>query len=342
MAIVTPHAEPPPESPSALTLYQSDRKFQRAWDHKGHTLPCRGCEEVLVRSAVVAGWADDSIIGMLREHLSKYGQQFPAESHFIAIISRARSEASRSSMLEKLECLPRPSRDDDEVTVQEKRAMILDGISRLFGLSGEKAITRVVRYTSEPAEYGIETSKEFARIGDIRNLVHQDKFYEHILELTHETIPTFEREKWKMIIVQALMDAHEDVAVGKEATGTGLVRGLLVEYLSAEHVLSSFAEQEEGQQPFRQDGEVYLFLTRFRRWIYVNHGDRIPPKELGIMLRRAGAVPTEPPLNVYRKEGRGRKRTSVRVWHVPQPAYGGDSIKGKENQTDTENENWCM
>ena len=70
---------------------------------------------------------------------------------------------------------------------------------------------------------------------------------------------------------------------------------------------------------FTQDGRVYLFLSDFRRWIYKNHGDRVPSMELCILMRRGGAEPVN--LNV-RRDG---KRTSVRVWRVPQQT-GPDAV----------------
>jgi hypothetical protein len=313
------------------TLIDQDARFRAAWDHDGYDPPCRECERVLVECAATAKWTEAEIAGLLAAHRSRYGQWDAGLAHKQNLIAKAREKQSRAQAIRELELLiarEPPTRDDDGKVPQEPRdaeahrAAILRQINVVFGLAGEKEIVRVERFQCEPAEYCIyiaaketdgpnKDKNKAIRLRGIRDLVEQKWLRWHIIDLTGEMIPAFDVGDWR-IIAQALMDARIEVSAGEEATDIGLVKSWLDGYLTPDRVLDSFSEQErKGKEPFRQDGQVYFFLETFRRWIYINHGDRVKTGDLCILLRRAGAEPATP--HVYQ----GGKRTSVRVWRAP-------------------------
>ena len=108
--------------------------------------------------------------------------------------------------------------------------------------------------------------------------------------------------------------------MGAEGTNAGLANSWLAGYLEAKPVLDSVAEADASKSPFKKDGRVYIYLADFRRWVHVSHGDRVPPKELGIMLRRAGAAPDKVDLTL---DGRA---TSRQVWAL------GETFKAPEHR----------
>lgn len=327
-------------------LLERNARFRKAWDHRGYDLPCRECQQVLVECAVTAKWTDAEIANLLIAHHARFNQDQSRAPNFDGIITKARKTFSRAQAIRDLELLIAPearARDDDgelrPVEPQDEaahKAAILKQISVIFGLKGKKEIVRIERFLCEPRVYSIviaardsDGKNKSIKLAGIRDLADQKRLYWHIADLAAEMIPAFTAAQWR-IITQALLDACVDLSVGEEATDIGLVNAWLEGYLTPDRVLDSFAEQDrKGHEPFRHDGQVHLFLEAFRRWIYVNHGDRVPEGQLCVLLRRAGAEPVAP--HVYR-DG---KRTSVRTWRLPEttektatPSAGEDEAVG--------------
>jgi hypothetical protein len=298
-------ADAVPGEPATLPrfpgLIARNSKFRDMWCHKG---ACRSCLDVLAQCAVADGWPEPEIEALLTAHRSENKQ--------------VRQDSAVAKLEELIAPKARQRGEDGEISSEDTakddpawKAAITEQLSNVLGLIGEHKIIGIKRYLSEPREYAIETASGCIRLGDVRNLIGADKLQAKIAELAGRMIPTFKRNSEWAKIQQALLDACVDVAVGDEGTNAGLANSWLTAYLAARPVLDSFKEQE-GQMPFSQDSRIYLFLSDFRRWIYKNHGDRVPSKELCILMRRGGAEPAN--LNVKRDS----KRTSVRVWRVPQ------------------------
>jgi hypothetical protein len=278
--------------------------------------------------AIEAGWTDAETSALLA---------VDGNSDHAQVIANVRGELTRSAIVRELEDLsktePEPAhrlegeagergrRVDEALTADgetQKKIALTARISELFALTSEKRIVRIIEYQSEPREYAIETANGFVRLGGIRCLLNQDRLRHKIAEAVHQMIPTFRSTGDWAKIEQSLLDALIKVPVGDAATDAGIIADWLQGYLQSKpgHGRSSFDEVNgDGLTgPFMANGQPCIFLQDLRTWIHRNHGDSVPVKELCILLRRAGAVPLANPLTVKRD----RKRTTVRVWVLPQ------------------------
>ncbi|MCL5742985.1 MAG: hypothetical protein M1541_03515, partial [Acidobacteria bacterium] len=296
-------AEPPLQR--FQVLCEVEPKFKAAWDHTRKDLKdqtASAYDMALANFAVQSGWNDQEITDLLIAHRRRYKEDLKLrDSYHAKTISKARAKFSGGDVVREIEYLTTPepveSRDDDgekkplpaiKEDPPQKKSALTDRISKLFGVQ----VIRITKYLSDPPEYALETSEGCIRLGEIQNLIRPDALQLKVAAVAGKLIPDFKRGSQWSIIAKALLDAVVEVPVGAEASNAGLANSWLAGYLEAKPVLDTIAEADASKSPFRKDGRIHVYLADFRRWIHVSHGDRIPPKELGIMLRRAAAEPT--------------------------------------------------
>jgi hypothetical protein len=314
-------AEPPFQR--FQVLCDVEPKFKAAWDHFRKDMTdqtASAYDMALANLAVQAGWTDQEVANLLIAHRRRYKEDLKLrDSYYAKTIAKARATFSGGDLIREIEDLttpePRPSRDADgerktDEPVKEdplqKKAALVDRISQAFGLVGEHKIIRITKFISEPREYAIETASGCIRLGPVQNLIEPYALQAKIAELAGRMIPSFKKNSEWAKIQQALLDACIDVAVGDEGTNAGLANSWLTAYLGARPVLDSVEESDDTRSPFVRDGRIHVYMADFRRWVHINHGDRIPPKEMGILMRRAGAEPVKVPCG----------RSSRQVWRL--------------------------
>lgn len=286
-------------------LCDVEPKFKAAWDHARKDLTdtsASAYDMALADYAVQAGWGDQEIANLLIAHRRRYKEDLKLrDSYYAKTISKARTKFTGGDVLRQIEHLitseSSDGRDEDgekkpvlpaQDDPLQKKAALADRFSELFGIK----IIRIAKYLSDPPEYAIETPEGCIRLGEVQNLIEPHPLQLKIAAVAGKMIPTYKKNAEWAKIQQALLDACIDVPVGAEGTNAGLANSWIAGYLESKAVLDTAAESEASKSPFRKDGRIHLYLSDFRRWVYLSHGDRIAPKELGIMLRRAGAEPT--------------------------------------------------
>jgi hypothetical protein len=337
--VYSSNAEPPFQRFQALC--DNEPKFKLAWDHLRKDLKDQSAsayDMALANIAVQAEWTDQEIANLLIAHRRRYKEDLKLrDTYYIKTLSKARAAFTSGDAVRKIEELvtpePTQARDTDgekkaespatEEDPWQRTAALTEELSNLFGLVGEHQIIRFTRFLSEPREYAIETRSGCIRLGGVGSLIHPRELQQKIAELAGRMIPSFKQDaKWAKI-QQALLDACIDVQVGDEGTNAGLVNSLLGAYLPSKQILDAFNEADETRSPFMREGSVHVHLADFRRWILVNHGDRFAPKELGILMRRAGAEPVKIPCG----------KTSRQAWKLKEGFVPPAKSKSPANST---------
>jgi hypothetical protein len=304
-------AEPPFQKFQALC--DAEPKFKASWDHKRRDLKdqtASAYDMALANIAVQAGWLDQEIANLLIAHRRRFNEDLKLrDSYYNTTIARAHAAFSEDLLDGEIQQLvasaTQPARDEDGEQKEEppakedpaqRKGVICDRLSEKFKLTGPYRIIRITRYMSEPREYAIEiASGDCIRLGDVTNLIEPHKLQAKIAELASRMIPPFKKNAQWEAMQQMLLDACVDVHVGDEGTDAGLVNSWLSAYLRMKPVLDSYDESDETRSPFLRNDRVHVYLSDVLRWIHVNFGERISPKEMGVRMRRAGAVPDKVP-----------------------------------------------
>ncbi len=255
---------------------------------------------------VQAGWSDQEIANLLIAHRRRYNEDLKLrDSYYCTTIATARAAFSEEVLDLEIQQLatpaPKPVRDDDGEQKQEppvkedpaqKKSKLCDVISEKFKLSGDHWIVRFAEYQSEPREYGLEIANgQRIRVGSIQNLLDPHALRMKIAELAHCLIPPFKKNDFWECIQKDILSALVEVQVGDEGTDAGLVNSWLAAYLATKAVLDTYDASDETRSPFMRNGRIHIHLGDLRKWVHLNHGDRIPPKEMGLKMRLAGGVP---------------------------------------------------
>jgi len=290
-------AEPPFMKFQALC--DNEPRFRQSWDHRRRDLKdqtASAYDMAMANMAVQAGWTDQEIADLLIAHRRRYNEDLKLrDSYYVNTIATARSVFSEAQL--DLEIQQLAARDENAAAPAkedpaQKKAEICDRLSEKFRLTGEYRIIRIARYLSEPREYAIEIANgDCIRLGGVSNLIEPRALQAKIAELAGRMIPSFKKNAQWETIQQMLLDACVDVQVGDEGTDAGLINSWLGAYLATRPVLETYEDADETRSPFLRDGRIHVYLADLRRWVHINYGDRIPAKEMGVRLRRAGAVP---------------------------------------------------
>ncbi len=285
-------------------LCDAEQKFKNAWDHKRKDMQDQSAsayDMALADYAVQACWTDQHIADLLIAHRRRWNEDPKLrDSYYAKTIAKAREKFTAGDLMREIDYLvtpdPENNRDEDgekkpapapEDPLQ-KKSQLVDRLSQVFKVK----IIRVLKYVSDPPEYALETEHGTIRLGEVSNLIEPRPLRLKIAAVASKLIPMFKQNAQWEKIAAALLEACVEVPVGAEGTNAGLVNSWLAAYLDAKPVLDSVEEADGSKSPFLRDSHVHVYLADFRRWVHINTGDRVPPKELGILLRRSGAEPS--------------------------------------------------
>ena len=286
--VIDPNANPPFDKWELLR--EMEPKAVESWNRKRKDLQdqsASGYDLSLATYAAIGQWTDQEIVDLLIAANRKFGA-LPKRAHYYKLtIEKARITAKKlvaADFIDNLEVLKSegeavsPGEDEREFTHK-----ILQSLSDSFGVT----ITRILRYTSDPPQYRIETTTGAISLGGVANLITEGNLRNAIAAATGRYIPSF-KKRWEAI-AQALLDACEDDDIGVEATDRGLVHSWLLDYLDQRRPLEVQTESLATRYPLRRDGRVYLFGDNLRTWLKVERMENVTSKEIGQKLRIYGA-----------------------------------------------------
>jgi hypothetical protein len=291
---INPDAHPPMRKFTALLSV--DSKIQRTYDRSRQDIKDKsasGYDMALAVFAARAGWSDQEIVDLIIASRVKAGDALHSDNpgKYKTTIATARSWAERESANENLDAMTAAG----EMTDPDKRPDALVNLSKIIG-GGKFSITRIVRYTSDPPEYMLETDLGAIRLGPIDGLTGQTKFRNSIAALTGVWMGPLNAIQWQNR-VQQMLNVCIDVSAGEEATETGRAQSWLESYFE-DHIPTMGDDLSDAithRLPFIRNDEIHFFTTgpatAFASWIRAQMDARPGPRELGVALRRAGAEP---------------------------------------------------
>ena len=303
-------------------LQSAEPKVRESFEHKRDDLndqSASGYDQSLANFAAQAGWSDQEIANLLIFHRRYHNENLKLrQDYYKRTIKTARKSVAREkseSQLDEVIDRAEEINGEEEVDPEEKEKInkeILNHISNMFGIK----IHRFVKYTSDPPQYMIETSKGSVIIGSSQALLRQSNFRAKIIDATNCVIPKFANSqksgyKWDSI-VQALLNACVEESLGDEATDSGIGREWISKYLRERAILADCNEASDRDNPFKTDGNIYIFGCDFRKWLKVNEMEQLSAKKMGTIFRSLGCEPDRVPID---KNG---SRTTRSVWQLPE------------------------
>ncbi len=314
-----PSAKVPFELYEALRQIEPnfDRSFQRTRTDLADKT-ASGFDLSLSNYAVQAGWDDQEIVNLLIASGAKHGEVMKRPSYYERTIATARRSVEKLRAHENIEdfvllgerAVRGGIESDDEMPPLDEsgaRNKMLEDLSTILNI----ALTRVIKYASDPPSYRLETPLGNIMLPSVDHLIGQAKFRSAIAAATGCLIDEYKPAKWHSI-AQALLKVCEVADVGTDATDGGSVADWVSDYLRSRKPLEDDLEAKEQRWPYRKEGRVYLFMSDFVQWIFLRYGERHSAKSLGPRFRVFGAD-TET-VSVPGDTGR---RTTTTVWRMP-------------------------
>ncbi len=229
-------------------------------------------------------WPDSDIVALLMSH---GGEHAKSGRYYERVVARARAA--------------RPWRADEDNEIP-----VIDRINERLQMPHGNRIIAIKRYTSEPAQYGVELQSGSIIVGGITGLCRWKRLYYHLMDLAGVQIPSFKPRQWAEIS-KLLRQAAVNVSVGEEGTDVGLIKAQLRDYLEANTILAEYDPADSTEVPFVKDGRICIFGAGFRNWVRKRGGELWEPISMGTALRRAEAEAIKVP----------HARSSRQVWRLP-------------------------
>ena len=281
---LSPDASPPFEK--FMALMENDQKFKRSWEHRRPDMQdpsASGYDQSLANIALAAGWSDQEIANLMIAHRQKCGEDLKLrEDYYQRTIRTAKEPVAEHQAQERLgEALASDSED--------KREVLLEGLSELFGLFGVD-IRRITKYRGDPPIYLLSTAQGDITLGPIAKVINQNSFRSAVAAATDRLIPKCKDPVWDKR-AQAILNACEEEDVGEASDPVTETWAWLEGYLSERAVVDDVNEAAAGRLPFTKDGSTHIFADDFRRWVEFNANFRVTSHVMGQRLQRSGAAP---------------------------------------------------
>lgn len=297
-------------------LRENDTKFKASCDRTRKDLVDQSASSYdlsLATIAASANWTDQQIVDLIIYTRTRHGDDPKLRQDYYArTLSRARDGINRQRAVDEIETtterVERAEALGDIPAELRARKDLLDQVSVSLGIP----IVRMVRYIADPPRYRIETTVGAITIGGAASILEHRTFRAVVVSVTKILIPRFKGAEWDAI-AQAIFSACEDEDTGIEATDEGLAYAWLLDYFADRTIITDAIDQAvASQHPFSRNGsgEVCVFGTALRRWLWTSRGDRVSPQRMGEVLRAFGAEHERMNMTV---EG---ERTTRSVWKV--------------------------
>lgn len=308
----------PPFAKHAAAM-ANDPKYAETWERKRRDFLDQSpsvYDMSLASLAVGYGWSDQEIAALLvgfRQHHSLDVQKALRPDYVGRTIGRARESRQRDEAVEQVEDVAdaleqaRASGDDEDIKASRRAA--LQVVSAQLGIE----VLHLWQFTSEPPSYQLVTPTHRVDLKDTDALLAWPKIRTAIYEVIGHQLDRFKQPAWDRLTA-LFPRVWEQQDVGFETTERGQVHMWLSYYLEDKPAVGSQEEALEMEVPFiNADGRTVIFGPALRRYLHYKFGDRINPREMGRMLRKADC--TADAVNVVNPET--HKRTTKAVWILP-------------------------
>jgi len=316
--VLNPKAYPAAQKLEALQ--ENEPTFRLTWERRRKDMPDQTASSydlALANALVMAEWSDQEIADAIIAWRTKHNQE-PSKAMRVDYIKRtirkAREKSIQAGAIEGLaeaeEALKVAKESEDPDEIRDARRDTWEAIGLQFG---NIKITRIVKYTTSPAQYVIETPKNKINFDRIEELTDQTKCRNRVMEVLSFADPTLLMHRpvaWAKIYSSILRSAEEE-DLGIETTPNGQVSVWLSDYLAAKPPNDDKDEALEGNYPWRDSQGTHIVSSNFREWIQYSAGEKIGPKILHRMLRQYGCKNSATPVSL--KTG----RTSRTTWLLP-------------------------
>ncbi len=195
----------------------------------------------------------------------------------------------------------------------EDRETVLQAVSECFHID----ITDIVRIGGSEPTYRIYACERMVELsaGDLES---QSKFRKAIIAVAERVphrIGPKAKPGWDHWL-QLMLDAARPVEPGEEATQRGQLKLWLGRYLEDREAKPHGEEIEEAGDPFLHDGQIYVSLDQFHRFVDTEFGEKIDQKRLAQMLSAEGSNSGDFQVNIV-----GGERRHRHMWPVPASLY---------------------
>lgn len=309
-----PTAQPPFDKWEALQGIEPN--VRASWEHTRTDLQDQSASSYDMSLAIYcaqADWSDNEIASLLIAHRRRHNEELKLrQDYYKRTISKARKFANKSVAEDNIDLITEKAEIiNQEGTPSEKektREVLLNTVSNLLDIR----ILKAVKYTCDPPQYRLITSRGTVKLTDAGQLLSQTQFRKAILSGTDVVVPKFKGDKFDGI-VQAIVNSCVEESLGEEATDAGTAKVWLQTYMQEKRIIKNKDEAVEMNYPYKDldNGNIYIFGNDFRKWLRINQGERISAKEMGSILRAYDCEPEKLNITI------GGQHTTRGVWKVP-------------------------
>lgn len=198
-------------------------------------------------------------------------------------------------------------RDAAANAAKEVAPQMFEALSKQIGCR----VIAVKKYMTQPATYIVETNMGNVPLGNTETMMRRMTFQARLMEITGRVVDL--KRKEHLVIVQAILNAAEQVDLGPEATETGIVTAHIRRYLEGKTIQDDAqAAMDEGfMRPFWHKGRICFRLERLTEYLTQN---RFKFEEINLpcIMRQAGFERVDPKVT----DANGR-RTVRTCWASP-------------------------
>lgn len=314
---LTEAAEPPFEKFTVL-MQNDDGSFERTWKRARKDFTDQSASSYdlsIATQCAQMGFSDQEIANTIfawRRMHKEDTQKALRQDYMARTISKARTVADRDRLSdeveERMDGLREAKQTGDPEAIKETRQGAWEPlIAQLDSLM----VLHLFRYNTEPPTFDLETVLGTVNLGPIEAITNWYRFYNSILGTLGHSIPQAKQAAWHQFCSK-LPELWEDQDVGLEATDRGQMQSWLTQYISQRPPAGDADEAALSEYPFIDDaGRTCLFLNGFKRWLFIQHQEKIGPKVLATRLKQFGADYGSINVTI---DG---KRTSRSIWRLP-------------------------
>jgi hypothetical protein len=276
-------------------LYEADRAFKYAWDHRPPDLPFASYESTLADRAVAAGWGNQQVLDLLIAHRVKWLEDWRPDP---VIITRARSAAPATPNVVPMASPPQGS---DAIAIIRRGREI--PVCRVRKLGGKRGVFELILEDQSIVELGTASSVQSHR-----------EVSAAVFDAIGRTIPPLKGELWRKVI-DAIGTAAEVEEIGSSpeeelrswlrAAERTTIRIVLDRSKPAE-LARHLRDGDHGPICFGPAGEFFVSLQPFIRYVQINFAVRPTWADVTLRLRRLGFRPER--LSARDKDGVAKGR----------------------------------
>jgi hypothetical protein len=289
-------------------LLENDSAYKRSWEHKRTDLEdtsLSGYDMSLVCIAAAAGWSDDELAALIREHRDKHGgPPDVAKGKRPDYIRRTLQRAQREQEADHaVETLLHGETLDGRVAEMERLRAALD----------LQPLTDVHRITGAEQVFVFHINGSALEM-PVKELVSQQAFRKAIFGLAGIMPKKLSQKAWDKT-AKVIYQCALELDAGSEAGFTGQIRAWVQEFVDDR----GMEELDEGEQPqwpeipFRRDGYIYLRIRDLSTWLTRVRNERLTQPRIRQRLKNLSAERKTVPYRTPKG-----KATTGSFWRIPE------------------------